>query len=53
MLRLSLIVAVSSLSTRSSGSCCVELNHPNIAAIHELAESGAARFLVLELIEDI
>jgi eukaryotic-like serine/threonine-protein kinase len=27
------------------------LNHPNIAAIHELAESGDTKFLVLELVE--
>src|SRR5262245_28725392 len=27
------------------------LNHPNIAGIYELEESGASRFLVLELIE--
>jgi serine/threonine-protein kinase len=27
------------------------LNHPNIAAIYELAESGPTKFLVLELIE--
>src|SRR5215831_12503160 len=27
------------------------LNHPNIAAIHNLEESGGTRFLVLELVE--
>src|SRR6516165_6669267 len=27
------------------------LNHPNIAAIHSLEESGSTRFLVLELVE--
>src|SRR5262245_42280374 len=27
------------------------LNHPHIAAIHDLAESGQSRFLVLELVE--
>ena len=27
------------------------LNHPNIAAIHDLAQSGAMRFLVLELVD--
>ena len=27
------------------------LNHPHIGAIHELAESGGAQFLVLELVE--
>jgi serine/threonine protein kinase len=27
------------------------LNHPNIAGIHELAESNGSRFLVLELVE--
>ncbi|MCX6096819.1 MAG: protein kinase, partial [Candidatus Bipolaricaulota bacterium] len=27
------------------------LNHPNIAAIHGLEESGGRRFLVLELVE--
>jgi serine/threonine protein kinase len=27
------------------------LNHPNIAAIHELGESGKTQFLVLELVE--
>src|SRR5262245_33956315 len=27
------------------------LNHPNIAAIHGLEESGGMRFLVLELVE--
>ena len=27
------------------------LNHPNIAAIHDLAEFGNARFLVLEFVE--
>ena len=27
------------------------LNHPNIAAIHDLAEFGGLRFLVLELVE--
>jgi serine/threonine protein kinase len=27
------------------------LNHPNVAAIYDLAESGSIRFLVLELVE--
>ena len=27
------------------------LNHPNIAAIYELSESGETKFLVLELVE--
>src|SRR5215471_14187337 len=27
------------------------LNHPNIAAIHELEETGGTRYLVLELVE--
>src|SRR5437667_9450057 len=27
------------------------LNHPNIAAIYDVAEAGACRFLVLELVE--
>ena len=27
------------------------LNHPNIAAVHELEESGGRRFLVLEMVE--
>ena len=27
------------------------LNHPNIAAIYELAEANGSRFLVLELVE--
>src|SRR5215468_10369941 len=27
------------------------LNHPNIAAIYDLAEANGARFLVLELVE--
>src|SRR6516225_8039174 len=27
------------------------LNHPNIAAIHELGEASGSRFLVLELVE--
>ena len=29
------------------------LNHPNIAAIYDLAEAGSTRFLILELVEDI
>jgi serine/threonine protein kinase len=27
------------------------LNHPNVAAIYDLAQAGAARFLVMELVE--
>ena len=27
------------------------LNHPNIAGIHDLAEAGGSRFLILELVE--
>src|SRR6266542_3581542 len=27
------------------------LNHPHIAAIHDLVEAGSSRFLVLELVE--
>src|SRR4051812_24317739 len=27
------------------------LNHPNIAAIHDLQEEGSVRFLILELVE--
>lgn len=27
------------------------LNHPNIAAVHELEESGGRRFLILEMVE--
>src|SRR6516162_10252400 len=33
------------------GEILASLNHPNIAAIHDLAEANGSRYLVLELVE--